>query len=336
MRPPTHPQSALMKPLTHAFGTESRVRVLRVLASMRHPVGVPALAEDTALNERGLRTVLRHLEELGAVTVVPGAGHQVVLRDDWPLASVIRELFAAEAHHANAVTRALRTAAQGIMPPPIGVWIAGPHAAGTDRPTDPLLVVCYGTPADAAAQTAQLRLALADLSKRFDLPAPEVRTLTNAEVALAAQVSAPAASSADERLRPPLRLLAGTLPPLPWLMRPARAARTHAEHDDAADIRADVIAGLLRRSPDLLARARSTLATRRATAAPRVHAALDEWAVLLDTQPPARLAALLRRKDERMTRLRQTLPFLDALTPAERAEVDAAVAARNAAAPGGH
>lgn len=334
MRPTTHAQSALLQPLSHALATESRVRVLRVLASGSHPVGVPGLAEATALNERGVRTVLRHLEELGAVTVVPGAGQQVILRERWPLAKAVRDLFAAETQHAHAVSRALRKAAQSITPPPIGVWIAGPHAAGIDRPTDPLLIVCYGAPRGGPVQASQLTRALADLSARLDLPAPEVRLVTKAEVELAMEASASGGPPHDERFRPPLRLLAGALPPLPWLARPARAARTHADYDDMAAIRADVIAGLLRRSPDLAERARSALETRRATASERVRGALDEWAVLLDTQPPARLASLLRRDDERMTRLRQTLPFLEALTPTERAEVDAAVAARNAAVHG--
>jgi predicted transcriptional regulator len=328
MRLPTRAQSALWTPLTYALGTEARVRVLRILAATTHPVSIPALAREAGLNERGVRTVLRQLEELGVVTVVPGAGHQVVLRDRWPLAQALRALFADEAAHAAQVERALQKAATALEPPPIGVWLAAPHAAGTDRPTDPLVLVCYTTPKEAAAQAAQLQTALATLSARLDLPAPEVRTVTKADVALAAEASE---EKADDRFRPPLQLLAGTPPPLPWLGRVARPAHIHADRDDETLARAAAIADLVRRTPELVERARNMVVARRSSAAPRVQSALDEWRVLLETQTPARLAALLLRRDARMTRLRQTLPFLEALTREERAEVDAAVALRNAA-----
>jgi len=56
-----------------------------------------------------------------------------------------------------------------------------------------------------------------------------------------------------------------------------------------------------------------------------MKATLDEWLSLLNTQTPARLAALIVRDDDRMTRLRQSLPFLEALTASERREVEAAL-----------
>jgi hypothetical protein len=323
----------MFQPLTHALGTEGRVRVLRVLASAMTPLEVSALAEQTGLTGRGVRYALRELEELGVVAPAPGTGQQVSLREAWPLTQALYQLFDAEAKHRAADMAALRDAVVHVTPPPIGVWIAGPHAAGTDTPTDPLLVVCYGYARDLPQQTAKLTHALAELSRQFDLPAPEVRALDKADVELAKDKGHDHVSSTDERLAPPLRLLAGTLPALPWLLEPHGRARTHADHDDAALVRARVIAELLRRSPDLVARARSALDTRRVRASARLRPTLEEWSMLLE-QPPARLAALLVRDDDRMRRLRQTLPFLDALTPSERAQVEDAVQKRNAAVHG--
>lgn len=329
MRPTTRSQSATLQPLTYALGTEGRLRVLRVLAAAGHPVGVQSLAKDAALNVRGTRNVLRELEELGAITIVPGASQQVVLREAWPLSKALQRLFESEAAYREELLRALREAAKRVTPPPVGVWIAGPHAAGTDTPIDPLLIVCYGRAKDLSAQCAQLTRMLADLSDKYDLPAPEVRALSRADIEVVRELNQVEPSLADERLAPPLRLLMGGLPALPWLKQPSRRARQHADHDASLALIADAIAGLLRRSPDLVTRARADIEARRATASEQLQATLDEWAMLLDTQPPARLAAFLRRNDERMRRLRQSLPFLNVLTPSERAKIDEMLAKAN-------
>jgi hypothetical protein len=49
-----------------------------------------------------------------------------------------------------------------------------------------------------------------------------------------------------------------------------------------------------------------------------VRQEMEEWEMILDTLPPARLRAFLADPGERATRLRQSLPFVAVLTPAER------------------
>jgi cephalosporin-C deacetylase-like acetyl esterase len=90
--------------------------------------------------------------------------------------------------------------------------------------------------------------------------------------------------------------------------------------------RATVLAKLLRTTPTLVPRALKAVRERAQAAPPRLRPTLEEWATLLATQPPARLARLLTRDDARMARLRQTLPFLDVLTAAERARVESEMA----------
>ncbi len=322
MRPTTRTQGALRAPLNYALGTEARVRVLRCLAAARHPTGIPALARDAGLNERGVRTVLLQLEQAGVVATVPGAGRQVELRERWPFARRVRELFAHEAARADRVLAALRRAAGALQPPPIGVWLAGPHAAGNDRVTDALVVVCYGRAGEIVGQVRALQSRLGSLSARQDLPVPEVRSATAADLAIAGLSTA----TADIRFTPPVLLLAGTLPPLSGLSRPESRARTHGDRDAEALVRAAAVADLVRRNPTLASRARDALVRRRPRASAGLKGTLDEWLTLLKHEPPARLAALLVRDDERMRRLRQSMPFFEVLSERERRQVEAAVA----------
>lgn len=339
MRPTALPQSTLFMPLTAALGTEARVRVLRVLVTTEAPLGIATLAREAGLNPRGVRTVARQLEALGVLAPGPGSRPTLMLRDAWPLASALRALFAAETHWRATLFAELRRLAGGLRPPPLGVWIAGPHAAGVGRATDPLCLVVYGAPADLPAQRAALVDGLAILTARHDLPAPEVQTLTRADLAALdpAGPSPRAAAPPDTRLAPPLLLLAGTLPALA-APAPAAVAATvdlratggtpstaHARADAEARARAAALAALIRTTPTLQPRMLKAVRERAAAAPPRLRATLEEWATLLATQPPARLTHLLTRDDARMTRLRQTLPGLDILTPAERARFETAL-----------
>jgi predicted transcriptional regulator len=334
MRPTALPQSTLFMPLTSALGTAARVRVLRVLVTTDAPLGIPALAREAGLNPRGVRTVARDLEELGVIAPGPGSRPTLMLRDAWPLASALRALFTAESSWRAALFADLRRLANGLVPPPIGVWIAGPHAAGVGTARDPLCLVVYGAPADLPAQRARLAGGLATLTARHDLPAPEVQTLNRGDLAALSRAGAstPSAGQPDGRLAPPLLLLAGTLPDL--TARPPASGATvdrratgpapgtaHARADAEALARAAALANLLRTTPTLVPRALKAVRERAQVAPPRLRATLEEWATLLATQTPARLARLLTRDDARMTRLRQTLPFLDVLTPAERTRI---------------
>lgn len=48
-----------------------------------------------------------------------------------------------------------------------------------------------------------------------------------------------------------------------------------------------------------------------------LEAAYQEWLNILETQPPAEIAALLIAGDERAVRLRQSSPFVGILSPQE-------------------
>src|SRR5262249_46541609 len=83
----------------------------------------------------------------------------------------------------------------------------------------------------------------------------------------------------------------------------------------------------------LLVRARSAAPRRRSPHSPGEQRELREWDRILRTMSTARLRRFLVDRGERATRLRQTLPFVGALTAAERERIAAErVLRRDAAA----
>ena len=94
--------------------------------------------------------------------------------------------------------------------------------------------------------------------------------------------------------------------------------RTHADKDADALQRGRAIAALIRKDASLIARACQAVESRKERASLRLHESLDDWARLLRTSSPTTLARLLVDPSDKMTRLRQTLPFLDVLRADER------------------
>jgi hypothetical protein len=97
--------------------------------------------------------------------------------------------------------------------------------------------------------------------------------------------------------------------------------RDHAQADAEALAIAGRIAERLTQEPELIEHARRYLAAHRTAASPRHQSTLDEWEEILRTTSVARLQRFLVDQGERATRLRQSLPFLGALSPEERQKV---------------
>jgi hypothetical protein len=81
-----------------------------------------------------------------------------------------------------------------------------------------------------------------------------------------------------------------------------------------------LIARKLLANPALIAQARSTLARWRAQAAEPVPSYFFEWGRVLEASPEE-IAAFLASMREDATRLRQSSPFTNLLTPDERAAI---------------
>ena len=96
---------------------------------------------------------------------------------------------------------------------------------------------------------------------------------------------------------------------------------THEEHDARARRLAVAIAAKLKADPGLAVLAADRVRRRAKEASAGERQELAEWARLLATLSPARLRAFLVEDSERATRLRQSLPALQLLSPTEREAV---------------
>jgi DNA-binding transcriptional ArsR family regulator len=316
MRTPRRPQSALLSPLNDMLGTEANVRLLRVLSLTRTPIAAGELAARADLNRTSVYPALGVLEQAGIVAFVgTGAQRQVRLRTTHPLASPLRALFRAEARRVEDLLTSLREAARTLEPAPTSVWIEGPVLAHEDRPGDALVCCVLADPAALPGLVDELSERVVSIERAADVTI-EVRGTTRSE--LLARSDEDAASLRDAIL------LAGVPPDG---LRPdvgrarARVIRLHDEHDVRARRLALAIAIKLKRDPELVRVAREQLEKRSRAASPRERRELREWTRILTTMSPGRLQRFLTEPGERATRLRQTLPLLGVLSPAERRAV---------------
>ena len=181
MRPPAESQSALRNPLNEMLGTETNVRILRVLVAAEVPLGKSELARQASLNPSGVRRALRALIELRIVEEV-GKTHRplVRLRNKHPLSGTLRNLFQAERARFDLLVETLREMIAHVQPPPRSAWIQGPVARGTDEPGDPVVVGVLTSARYAASAREQLLLMLPEFVGDPDVQVvPKVWTLAD-------------------------------------------------------------------------------------------------------------------------------------------------------------
>ena len=313
MRTPRKPQSALRCPLNEILGTEANVRLLRVLAHARTPIAAGELAARAALNRTSIYPALETLEQAGIVAFVgAGAQRQVQLRSTHPLARPIRALFRAEADRVEKMFLTLREIAQTLQPAPSAVWIEGPVLSDGDRAEDPLVCYVLADPAMLPVLVDQLSEKMIPVERAADVTI-EVHGITRSELL---------ARTEDGAARLPDAVLLAGIPPAavrPDTMRARpNLLRSHEEHDVRARRLALAVATKLKRDPGLIHAARERVRNRERTASVREQRELKEWVRVLTTMSPSRLQRFLVDPGERATRLRQTLPLLDVLSPSER------------------
>jgi hypothetical protein len=229
------------------------------------------------------------------------------------LASPLANLFAAERARFESIIDGLRASVRRLEPPPRAAWIEGPVATESDKPADPVLVgVLDG--ADRVDQAVeQLRAAVAELELEHDVTIA-IRSVTSADLAVLS-----ANRQAD--LEQTIPLLG---PPPDALFADQRSegagtrSRSHEDLDRRALAMARAISKRLSDDPSLIERAQRYVRRRLEKASPGERMDLREWERLLRTMSPPRLQRFLVDPGERATRLRQTLPFVDALSKEER------------------
>jgi hypothetical protein len=312
MRPTKNPDSIISAPLNRLFRTEAGVRVLRVLCLTQHPLAPSEVAARTRLDPSGVRRALKDLAGQGIIeTVGAGATQPVRLRMAHPFASLLSSLFRAEAARAQGIFRQVRQAAQAVAPAPKAVWMV--HPVATREGLDTLQVGVLAPAGQLDAAVGVVRRELRQVERNEDLTV-EVRGYTAADLAVLPADQRAALADAVPVLGLPPESFAPSEP----AAHPSAPVRSHADLDERALVIGRAVGDRLLRDPTLIERAQEYVREYLKTAAPGERKEMEEWAAILDTMPPARLQKFLVNTGERATRLRQSLPFLGALTPTER------------------
>lgn len=327
MRPTARPQSALRNPLNHVLGTEASVRVLRVLFLTDIPIGVSELARQAALQPSGVARVCTRLEDLGVIEAVGrGARNRQYRRGArFPFSANLTTLFAEERSRVEQIVSDLREAVQGNSLIK-AAWIEGAVAAGADGPGDAIDVGVLVEPQNVGDVRAKLWGRLLSVQRSRDVVL-DLHVNTEADL-----------KTADEQQRKRLEQVLPLLgpPPLDLLQSGAPSPgsrgdvprRTHGDLDARALAIARAMAQRIRRDPSLVEQAVRYLERRLPSASPGERLEVEEWQGILSSMSVARLCRFLVQNDARATRLRQSLPFLTALSPQDRRAIFAAAGVR--------
>lgn len=310
-------QSALRSPLNRVLGGETHVRIIRALSEIKEPIGLPELSRAIQMDKAGVWRAARVLEDLGVIEGI-GVGKQqrVRLRRDYPFFRDLVALFAAERRRFDKLITALAEVSRTISPPPLAVWIEGAVVAETDRPGDALVVGVLDTSENLGRAVDGLARHVAGLEQTFDVTI-QTRGLTRADLAV---MSSEGLDGLDHVI-----MLAGA-PPTAFVpdtasstaRRRSSSPATHRLREDQSLVLARAVAERIARDPTIVSRARAYVKQRMAKASRGESKELEEWIRILDTSSPARLRRLLTGSSERAVRLRQSAPFLPALSPSER------------------
>lgn len=313
--PPSTPQSALRAPLNTILGTEANVRLLRVLVLAETSLAAGELARRAVLGRTTVYPVLESLEATGIVEFIgAGAQRQVRFRKDHPLATPIATLFRVESERVDAMATMLRRVIATITPSPSSAWLEGEILAGTDQEGDTITCMLLGDPVTLPPMIDALSRNLERVERKFDVHI-EVKGITRSELASRALTQ-------QKRLTDVI-LVSGVPPTafLPHAKRSRSGIMSHGDHDATARRLAIAIAEKARQDPGLIPIALRHIRQREKSASMQEGRELREWARVLAAMTPSRLRRFLVDPSERATRLRQTLPALNLLTPAERKAV---------------
>jgi DNA-binding transcriptional ArsR family regulator len=305
-------ENQLLRPLNEILGTQANVRLMRTLALAGTSVTSGELARRAQLGRTSIYPALRELEGAGIIEFVgAGSQRQVQLRERHPLAGRLKELFRAEAGRVDELITALR----GLLvePPlrPISAWLE--ETAEGVQSVDALRLYFVARPEERESLTDYFNSRLAEVERAYDVHIA-VHGLSRSEFETFYRTHGNTLSEV---------ILLDGVPPIALLERARpRAHRStltsHGEHDARSRKLALAIATKLKRDPGLIGLAEDRIKRRADKASAGERRELAEWMRILSTMSPARLRRFLLEDSERAIRLRQSLPALNLLSPAER------------------
>jgi hypothetical protein len=272
------------------------------------------LAKRAVLGRTSIYPALRQLERAGVVEFI-GAGAQrlVQLRDRHPLSRILRDLFETEGGQFEALVVAMRKLLSDLPHRPMSAWL---DTADDPQSGDTLTLYVVARPEELETITDYLNAHLTAVERKYDVHIA-VQGLTRSELDTVHKRSSETPSTA---------VLVAGVPPAGLTARSRSGASgstlaLHDAHDARSRRLALAIAAKIKRDPGLIAVAEDHVKRRAHRASPRERRELTEWIRILSTMSPARLQRFLVENNERAVRLRQTLPALNLLSPAEREAV---------------
>jgi hypothetical protein len=314
MRRAKHIQDLVQVPLNLLLGTDVSVRLLRVLCAAEVPLRAGFLAEEARVQRAGAQRVLHQLVAAGIAEDTGSGGRaEYQLNARHPLAKPLRDLFDAEAREATSLDQDVRLVLRAAEATPISVWLI-PPSAGSESAQDAkgvmkVMAVYRSRPSEESV--GQIRTGVHGLAGQHGIDfAARIVTAADLEIM-------------DEQewlyLETFAHVVAG-LSPRRWRQAGTGMTPTHQLRDRQSRSQAELLSRKLAARPSLLAEIRSRLEHRIANASGAERHDLLE---LRDHLKSARtLRKLLEGEDETATRLRQSLPVAEFLTPAERARME--------------
>ncbi len=216
----------------------------------------------------------------------------------------LRHLYREEREVYERVTAAVRNAVATLSKPIDAVWLENPEARSSG-------IVNLGVlaPSDVVDEVARdLADQLAPLAENLALHFVS-HGYTKVDLQLLSEEE-------QERLQN-VTLLHGWIP-LQWREEGGGPIRSHSELDDRARRIATAVAERLSNDPAIIDRALGWIHARLESASEREAPALKEWSNLLTRLSTPQIQKLLTEDTERARELRQSLPFVEALTARER------------------
>jgi hypothetical protein len=255
-----------------------------------------------------VRRSLDRLAELGLIEIIgSGKNLAVRLRERHPLARSLRSLFRDELQVLELITSATREIFLRRHLPLQAVWIENPSM----RSPGTIDIGVLGTPGE-----------IEHIARSIELDLREI------EPALAAHFVVHAYTDADlhlltreqiQRLER-VTLLHGWIPHL-WREYGGGPIRTHHDLNVRARQIASALAKRLTSDPSILEGAREWIEEQLKKPHLHEHRDLQEWKSILTELSVRQIQSFLTEDSERAERLRQSMPFVEILTEAERTAI---------------
>lgn len=307
--------SALKTPLNDILGSKGHIMVIRRLTESDSPMSPSELIKRTSLSRQGVYNVIQRLAETGIISYVgSGKQQQIRIREEYPLADIISELFKRERGQYDNFIKRLKELIKSLEIKPKSAWIFGKITQGADDYGDPVRIALLGDlkTVDELTENFRNRIYKEAIESEFDVTI-DVKGVTVADI----------------ESRP---IINSNKPLMLWGMDPqhylvswkdeGKGRKSHQDLDQQSQADAQVWSELLKMYPDIIKRTISDLENRIAQTRSGEEKELQEWKRILESMSLQRLKKFLESDSERAARLRQSLPFWEILNEQERHEFE--------------